>query len=287
MSMLMQFLKKLRNFWLGAFETQYPAYFDLLKKSNNSKDIENQRRLENPLYLDRFGYKVYSQNDEDGMIQEIFNRIGTTNKFFIEFGVMHGLESNGHYLLFNGWRGLWIDGNVEYFQELKKYFSNPLATQQLTAINAFITVENINELIGGAGKIKGEIDLLSIDVDGNDYWIWEAIHCIQPRVVVIEYNAKFPPPCEWVMKYSPDYIWDHSDNHGASLKSLELLGEKLGYQLVGTNTSGVNAFFVKKELTRNLFPTPATAENLYHTFQPNLYKCSGHPVKKYIGAPFI
>jgi hypothetical protein len=248
----------------------------------NDQEYENQRKLDDPLHLDRFGYKVYSQNDEDGIINEIFKRIGTTNKVFVEFGVQDGLESNCHFLLFNGWKGLWIDGDEKCFANLQKYFEKPLASKQLSAVNGFITKDNINKLIGEDGKITGEIDLLSIDIDGNDYWIWKAINCIQPRVVVIEYNAKFPPPCEWVMEYDVGHAWDGSDKHGASLKSLELLGKNLGYRLVGTNTNGVNAFFVKKELTRDLFAAPATAENLYHAWN-YWFTSSGHPTKKYIG----
>jgi hypothetical protein len=231
-------------------------------------------------HLDNFGYNVYSQNDEDGIITEIFKRIGTTNKIFVEFGVQDGMESNGHFLLFKGWRGLWIDGSKKNLRKIKKSFSEPLSTKQLTAINAFITVENINDLIEGNG-FCGEIDLLSIDIDGNDYWIWQAIKCVHPRVVLIEYNAKFPPPCEWIMEYNPTHIWDNSDNFGASLKSFELLGNKLGYRLVGTNIKGVNAFFVRTDLAKNLFPEPPTAENLFHAWSRANYK--GHPAKKYIG----
>jgi hypothetical protein len=253
-----------------------------LTHRRNDQEYENQRKFNDPLHLDRYGYKVYSQSDEDGIICEIFKRIGTTNKIFVEFGVENGLESNCHFLLFSGWKGLWIDGNETYFQQLQEYFSKPLSTEQLTAVNAFITIDNINKLIGEDGKINGEIDLLSIDVDGNDYWIWERITCVQPRVVAIEYNAKFPPPCEWVMEYDPKYIWDGSDKQGASLKSLELLGDRLGYNLVGTNKNGVNAFFVKKELVKGLFAEPATAENLYHA-RGYRYTSSGHPTKKYIG----
>ena len=246
----------------------------------NDQDIENNRRLGDPLHLDRFGYKVYSQHDEDGIISEIFNRIGTTNRTFVEFGVQDGLESNSHFLLFNGWRGLWIEGNKKHFKRLQKIFAGPLSEKRLTVINEFITAENINEIIGR--EITGEIDILSIDIDGNDYWVWKAVNCIHPRVVVIEYNAKFPPPCEWVMKYNPHHMWDGSDKHSASLKSLELLGTELGYRLVGTNMNGINAFFVKSEEAKNLFPEPATAENLFHTWGRS-FIAGGHPAKGYIG----
>jgi hypothetical protein len=268
-------LIKLRNFW----HLKDPFVADIYDR--NDVEYENKRRLGDPLYLERYGYKVYSQNDEDGIIEEIFNRIGTTDKKFVEFGVQNGLESNCHFLLHKGWNGLWIDGNKKYFIELIKLFDKPIKNNQLKVINAFITVENINKLI--EERISGEIDLLSIDIDGNDYWIWEAINCIKPRVVVIEYNAKFPPPHEWVMPYNPDHVWDGTDLHGASLKSLEKLGVRLGYQLVGTTMNGVNAFFVRNDLTRELFPKPATAENLYHSWGSRLYKSSGHVAAKYIG----
>jgi len=284
--MIKWFLKKVRDFWISPIISKLDNINYVIRIVNRSAGVNDAIRP--APYLDSFGYKVYSQNDEDGIINEIFKRIGTTNKTFVEFGVQDGVESNGHFLLFNGWRGLWIDGSEEHIKKLKEYFSEPISTKQLTAINAFITVENINNLIEEV--FNGEIDLLSIDIDGNDYWIWQAIKCIQPRVVVIEYNAKFPPPCEWIMEYDPNHIWDESDKYGASLKSLELLGDKLGYRLVGTNICGVNAFFVKKELAKDLFPEPATSENLYHRW--NMAKHMGflncvyhtkHTHKKYIG----
>jgi hypothetical protein len=128
-------------------------------------------------------------------------------------------------------------------------------------------------------------DLLSIDIDGNDYWVWKAINVISPRVVVIEYNAKFPPDYEWIMKYNEKHIWQGDDEHGASLKSLELLGKIKGYQLVATNITGTNAFFIKEELAKELFPLPAIAENLYNDFSDyyGFRYVSGHPSKKYIG----
>jgi hypothetical protein len=279
MAWLKRFLIKVRNFmWEGKH-----SYVQTYSTCRNDVAYENKRRLDDPKYLERFGYKVYSQNDEDGVIAEIFNRIGTTDKRFVEFGVQNGLESNCHFLLFGGWSGLWIDGNEKFFTQLVDLFSKPIKSGQLKAINAFITKDNINDLIGIQGNISGSIDLLSIDIDGNDYWIWEAIKCVDPRVVAIEYNAKFPPPCEWIMPYNCDHIWDGSDMFGASLKSYELLGEKLGYQLVATNANGVNAFFVKRELAGDLFAKPATAENLYHCGCSTSYQSSGHLTKRYIG----
>jgi hypothetical protein len=285
---LVKLLRKLKNIWIKVqfvWHEDYTQYTltNIQYYDRNDFNYENKRRLEDTIYLDRFGFKVYSQNDEDGIITEIFNRIDTTNKIFIEFGVQNGLESNSHYLLHKGWTGLWLEGSKQCVRELSQLFEGPIKRNSLKVINAFITVDNINRLIGEEGKTIGEIDLLIIDIDGNDYHVWEAISCINPRVVVIEYNAKFPPPHEWIMPYNPKHIWDGSDLQGASLSAMEKLGNKLGYQLVGTNMNGVNAFFVRKDLTKDLFPKPATAENLYHSWGSIRYKSSGHRTIKYIG----
>jgi len=246
-------------------------------------DAKIKERLDNPKFLESYGQKYYSQNDEDGIIAEIFNRIGTTDKRFIEFGVQDGLESNSHLLLHKGWTGLWIEGSKKYFKRIQKNFETVINKNQLKAHNGFITCDNINSIFE-THNFCGEIDLLSIDIDGNDYHIFEKITgggVISPRVVVIEYNAKFPPDCEWIIQYNPYYQWDGSDNHSASLRSLELLAYLKGYQLVGTNYCGVNAFFVRKDLTKDLFPLPATAENLYNPFRyGNIIYTNGYFAKK-------
>jgi len=232
-------------------------------------------------YLEPYGYKVYSQNDEDGIINEIFRRIGTTNKRFIEFGVEDGLECNTHFLLHNGWTGLWLEGSSSFCESIRKKFMPAFTDGRLSLRNVYITRDNINDLFVQAG-FEGEIDLLSIDIDGNDYHIWKAINVINPRVVVIEYNAKLPPECNWYMPYNEFHMWDGSDRHGASLKALELLGREKGYQLVGTNFGGANAFFVRKELAGDKFVLPATAEELYNPGRYMPYAPAGHPSKVFL-----
>jgi hypothetical protein len=278
-----KFIKRIREFWWNGLWNNTGLI------TRNCEEAENKRHFENPIFLDRYGYKVFSQNDEDGIIAEIFKRIGTTNKKFVEFGVGNGLECNTHFLLHQGWEGLWLEGSLKSCKKIKRLFKEPVVREQLTVCNAFITKDNINILIDKNLTYIDEcleIDLLSIDIDGNDYWIWQAIGCVKPRVVVIEYNAKFPPDFEWIMQYDAAHNWHEDDEHGASLKSLEILGRGLGYQLVATNLNGINAFFVKEDLARNKFPEPATAENLYHTFKPPkmMRYISGHPSVKYIGS---
>jgi hypothetical protein len=215
--------------------------------------------------LERFGFKGFSQNDEDGIICEIFRRIGTTDKRFVEFGTGDGLENNTAYLLCQGWTGLWIDGAKANCEAQRKNFGWAIDKQQLKSVQDFLTVDNINQIFSDAG-VEGELDLLSVDVDGNDYHLWKAITVVQPRVVVIEYNAYVRPPVRWVMQYKPNYVWDGESTYfNSSLESLARLGEEKGYTLVGCNLCGLNAFFVRKDLVADQFCADASAATL---FQP-------------------
>ena len=225
--------------------------------------LRADEKLQDPKRLERFGAKGYSQNDEDGIIREIFKRIGTTNKRFVEFGTGNGLENNTVFLLCQDWSGLWIDGSEVDHAAQNEVFAWAIKDKQLHAVQSFLTTENINRVIGDAGT-KGEIDLLSIDIDGNDYHIWKAIDVVNPRVLVIEYNAYAPPPVRWIMKYDPNYVWDGKSSYfNSSLQSLEELGREKGYTLVGCNLSGLNAFFVRSDLTASHFCGETTAANLY------------------------
>lgn len=239
-------------------------------------DALTKERMRDPKALESYGYKVYSQNDEDGIIHEIFRRIGTKNKTFIEFGVQNGLESNCHLLLFYGWRGLWIEGAENCCREMEIKFRPVIENGQLKVANRFITKDNINEIFMEEGY-SGEIDLLSIDIDGNDLYVWDAIKVVNPRCVIVEYNGKFPPDLEWKQAYNPTHIWRiETDWQGASLKAFEILGRNKGYQLVGTNLRGCNAFFIRNDLISDLFYEPATAEALYNPLRMNLRFISNH-----------
>jgi len=229
-----------------------------------------------PKCLIPYGYKIYSQSEEDGMIAEIFNRIGVTNRFFVEFGVGNGLENNTLALLFQGWKGLWIEASTSRVKVISKKLPKTISSGKLKVINAFITTQNINELIK-PNVSEESIDLLSVDIDGNDFNVFSAISCIKPRLVVIEYNAKFPPPILYQMQYKDDFIWQETDCLGISIKSLEIGMKEKGYSLVGCNLSGANAFFVKDELVKDHFLEPFTAENHYQPVRYYLIKKpSGH-----------
>jgi hypothetical protein len=234
--------------------------------------LQAKEKYQNPKSLIPFGDKIYSQSDEDGIIREIFNRIGTTNKTFVEFGIGNGLENNTLALLFEGWQGLWIDASSKSVNKIRENFNIIIEKEYLKIIQSFITKENINDLISDNIKSE-EIDLLSVDIDGNDYHIIDAITCVSPRVIVVEYNAKFTPPVLYCMDYNPTHRWEKDDCFGASLKFFEVNLEKKGYYLVGCNLSGANAFFVRKDLVNDHFLAPFTAENHY---EPARYYLSGY-----------
>jgi hypothetical protein len=221
-----------------------------------------QPRYADPKRLLRYGFKVYAQHDEDGIIQEIFRRIGTSTRSFVEFGVETGVECNTTKLLIEGWRGLWIEANAQSCKTIASIFEAFLKDRRLTLRPNAVTAENINDLIGGAG-LKGEIDLLSIDIDFNDYWVWKALDVITPRLVVIEYNAGLRPPLSVTVPYQPNRSADGTNFFGASLEALVRLGRTKGYRIVGCNISGSNAFFVREDLCADHFVEPATAEEHY------------------------
>lgn len=201
-------------------------------------------------------FRVFSQWGEDGILQHLLRHVPISKKVFVEFGVENYTECNTRFLLTNGnWAGLVIDGsaeNIEFIRRDEIYWRH-----NLKADCAFITRENINDLIRQNG-IAGEIGLLSIDIDGNDYWVWEAIDVVSPSVVVIEYNSRFGPERAVTVPYDPAFVRTaaHYSNiyYGASLAALCSLAKRKGYSFVGCNTAGVNAFFVRQDLRPSALP---------------------------------
>jgi len=204
-------------------------------------------------------FKIFSQNGEDGILLWLISKIGTSSKTFVEFGIGSGRECNTANLILNfGWRGLMMDGsaiNVENARMFFKYLMPYDEYAKLDIRREFITRENINDLIRSSA-VTENADILSIDIDGNDYWIWEAITCIAPRIVVMEYNSAFGPVRSLTTPYKPDFNTYAEDRlglyHGASLTALITLGKKKGYTFVGCDAFGANAFFVKDELAGDL-----------------------------------
>lgn len=226
----------------------------LLSALYHQAALLTSHRYADERHLARFGYRVFSQSDEDGFVEAIFERIGAGSRFFVEFGAGSGVENNTRYLLLKGWRGVWIEAEPELVSAVRRRF----AAEALRAIEARVTAENVEALFEEAG-VPEEFDLLSIDVDGNDYWVWRSIARFRPRVVVVEYNATFGPLVDHVVPYDPAHRWDRTSHFGASLKALERLAESKGYALVGCNFTGANAFFVRQDLVGDRFTGPFTA----------------------------
>lgn len=243
---------------------------DRLARSTQTAQLQDHRRalLESARNSDdrrllKYGYRVYSQADEDGILHEIFRRIGPGNKTFIELGAGSGLENNTLFLLIQGWRGLWIEGSERRVASAKKHLAQPIAERRLQLVQQLITAPKIDAVLQRLAPPE-PVDLLSIDLDGNDYHILSAIRSVQPRVIVAEYNAKFPPDVTWIMEYDESHRWDSTDYFGSSLKALETLLGGRRYSLVGCNLIGSNAFFVRRDLAADPpFCSPFTAENHY------------------------
>jgi hypothetical protein len=206
--------------------------------------------------LARFEFKVYSQWGEDGIIDHLIRSIPIPEKSFVEFGVETYVEANTLFLLKQrNWRGLVIDGSQANVHAIKR--STTYWKYDLQAICAFITKDNINHLIHGAG-LHGDIGILSIDVDGNDYWIWQALECISPRIVIAEYNSLFGPISPLSVPYDPTFVRTvkHQSKlyYGASISALTHLAKEKGYCLVAGNSAGNNVFFVRDDCMAGLLP---------------------------------
>jgi hypothetical protein len=253
--------------------------FQKFRQIEIHREIERIRqgdKYRDPKHLIPYGAKMYSQDDDDGIINEIFNRIGTTNRIFIEFGIGNGLENNTLALLFRKWSGLWIDASASSVAKIRQQYDKIIRDGRLKVVESFITKENIDSLISSNIGEK-EIDLLSVDLDGNDYHIYSSIRCVKPRVIVAEYNAKFLPDVSWCMQYNKTHTWQRDDCFGASLKFLETKLAADGYCLVGCNITGCNAFFVRKDLIGDKFLAPYTAESHYEPARYYLIRgVSGH-----------
>ena len=199
--------------------------------------------------LNDYEFRVFSQWGEDGIIQHLIRSVDISRKFFVEFGVEDYRECNTRFLLVNNnWSGLVIDSSSANIERITKdliYWA-----YDLTLVQAFVTRDNINELLRKHG-VTGEIGLLSIDIDGNDFWVWQAIEVINPIIVVIEYNHRFGSQAAVTIPYKEKFDRTKTDHapiyFGASLQALCWLAKRKGYAFIGCSSNGVNAFFVRRD----------------------------------------
>jgi hypothetical protein len=236
---------------------------------------QNLAKLGEMLDFSDVGFRNFSQSEEDGILWYIFSLVGTTNRKAVEICAGNGVECNSANLIINhGWSALLVDGNPKNTDTARQFYSK----QQDTflggpkIVNAWITAENVNELIADNG-CSGEVDLLTIDIDGVDYWLWKAIEVASPRVVVVETLPLWAADKSVTVPYAADFQakWFKSDvKHinsslgeidvdwscycGASLPAFVKLGKEKGYRLVGTNRFNYNAFFVRNDVAEDVLP---------------------------------
>jgi hypothetical protein len=230
-------------------------------------ELSRLRISEAPLpSFEEVGFGCYSQHDEDGILLFLFARIGAETKTVVEICAGDGYQCNATNLLINhGWNGLLFDGHWPNVKAGRRHFARHPRTRAWPPKfeHAWITRENVNGLIERQ-EISGEIDLLSLDIDGNDYWIWESLTCVNPRVVVLEINQLWGEEKAVSVPYAPDFkalFSEHgSDYGGASLPAFVQLGRKKGYRLIGAEKYGTNVFFMRDDVGTDTFPAlPATA----------------------------
>lgn len=234
---------KLNNF-RNYDEVEKIALGKILKKKNNLKTLEKIEDVE---------FKIFSQFGDDGIIQFLIDKleIGYDYQNFIEFGVEDYSEANTKFLLLNNnWSGFILDSSDKNIESIKK--KNYFWKYDLEAKQSFVKKENINELILNSSMKNKKIGILSIDIDGNDYWIWKEISVIDPMIVIIEYNSTFGQNHKISIPYDKNF--DRSKAHysnlywGASIEALKFLASKKGYKFLTTNSAGNNAYFIKENI---------------------------------------
>ncbi|MTH46136.1 hypothetical protein GJV78_07710 [Escherichia alba] len=235
--------------------------------------ISRRKASANPLA--RYGQKAFSQNDEDGITLEILRRLGLTQGTYAEYGVGNGLENNTLILASLGWKGFWVGGESLAFDVSQ--------ARRLRYLRDWITLENLYHLtLQGLQYLQvATPDVVSLDLDGNDYHFVEALlrESVLPSLFIVEYNAKFIPPTRFVMPYNATHQWDGSDYYGASLTAFVELFKEFGYRLVCCNAqTGSNAFFVKEEAAGLFADVPQNIMDIYVEPRFYLYRKYGHPV---------
>lgn len=252
---------------------------DLMEIPNQIQSIRDltlfhqtrELQASHPNPLNKFGKKCFSQADEDGITLEIMRRLGTIKDgVYAEFGVGDGTENNSLILVALGWKGFWVGG-----EDIKPDISRT-GNRKFTYLKAWVTLENIIDLTrSGLTQINSEgVDLISLDFDGNDIYYVEKLlsNDLRPKLFIVEYNAKFPPPVEFQIAYDPQQTWKRNDYFGASLSSFDKLFKGFNYRLICCNSqSGTNAFFIDEKYS-GLFPDAPTdinkiyVEPRYHTY---------------------
>lgn len=259
--------KKLRTAFLG----------ELIVSSRQSHDLHLlalwQRMIRDALNpLNKAGAKYFSQNEEDGITLEILKRMGLSKGTFVEFGVGNGSENNTLILLASGWRGLWVGGEDLFFR-------HESAPPRFCFLKRWVDRDTVLGFVReGLKQIeRSDVDVLSLDLDGNDIYLIEELlkGGVKPKLYIVEYNAKFPPPIRWRVEYNKSHVWRDNDYFGASLASFDEVFGMHGYTLICCNFSGSNAFFVRNDLLGSFDDVPRDLPHLYYGPKYYLFRAFG------------
>lgn len=196
-----------------------------------------------PIDVDTLSKGIYSQGAEETILERIFERVQPRRRFCVEIGASDGLRNSNTARLVRDlrWNGVFVEASDYRFGKLREHYRD---VAQARLVQATVQPDTIEQLLADA-EVPADLALMSIDIDGNDYWVWRAIERCRPQVLVIEYNPYYAPPERWVMKFNPEHAWDGSTYYGASLESLYHLGKAKGYELLCCDKNGNNAFFVE------------------------------------------
>lgn len=198
--------------------------------------------------------KIFSQYGQDGMIAEIFRRIGEGERRFVEIGTAPS-ENNTNLLLLKGWSGLWVDAGLDPDENLPVSVQSLLKQNRLKVCREFVNRDNCRSLLEVRGFAE-KLDLLSIDIDYNTHHVFKALLPLKPRVFSVEYNGMLPPDLDWGAPYDASAVWDGTTHFGATLGTISQMAEEGGYSLVGCELSGTDAFFVRHDLLQEHFLRP-------------------------------
>jgi hypothetical protein len=256
--MLTKIISKIKT--LGSISSQLNALRSQISTTSSTQEVQVLLKNQYKEYtsspqsvrpsFDDVGFKAYSQFEEDGILLYIFSTIGVTNKKVVEI-----CAGNGH-----GWSGYLFDGDSKSVEIGKQFFAQNSRTFLLPPFfkQAWFTAENINQILTDAGVV-GEVDLLSMDIDGMDYWVWKAIECIQPRVCIFETQNCIPSDLSLTAKYDPKFYYrnqpvEQQDYRSASLLATTKLSESKGYRLIGSHRHGFNCLFMRNDVGEEFFP---------------------------------
>lgn len=270
---------RLRNWFRFLIRDELATKLNPIEKSNESSSDcltqiaqkqliaawKQQLASGQPLSLRDVGFRCKSQFEEDGILLYIMTALGISRGTFVDIGSDDGINSNcANLAVYHGWDGLFIDGNPNSIERGKKFYDAHANTWAFPPRfkQAMVTRENVNELVSG---MPSEVDLLSIDIDGNDYWVWEALTEVTPTVVIVETHVEFGMR-SIAVPYNKDYVYPgkHPDYHGASVVALAKLARSKGYRLVGSNSYGFNTIYIRNGLGEELFPEVSPESVLAH-----------------------